>query len=51
VFQEGTKPKYAPKATVDNVLEAVQYGITREYRNALKKASMLNGAGPEAVKA
>jgi ribonucleotide monophosphatase NagD (HAD superfamily) len=40
VFQEGTVPKFVPKATVDNVLEAVQHGIEREYRNALKKAAM-----------
>jgi len=40
VFQEGTKPRFPPKATVDNVLEAVQHGIEREYRNALKKAAL-----------
>ena len=36
VFQEGTKPRFAPKATVDNVLEAVKYGMKREYKKALK---------------
>ncbi|EON64053.1 hypothetical protein W97_03283 [Coniosporium apollinis CBS 100218] len=36
VFQEGTKPKFTPKATVDNVLEAVRHGMEREYRKALK---------------
>ncbi|KAF2014793.1 HAD superfamily hydrolase-like protein [Aaosphaeria arxii CBS 175.79] len=36
VFQEGTKPRFQPKATVDNVLEAVKHGIEREYRKALK---------------
>jgi len=39
VFQIGTVPKFTPKATVDTVLEAVQHGIEREYRNALKKAA------------
>ena len=37
VFQEGTKPRFQPKATVDNVLEAVRHGIEREYRKSLKK--------------
>ena len=39
VFQEGTKPAYAPKATVDNVLEAVKHGIKRESSKAQKKAT------------
>lgn len=40
VFREGTTPRFPPRATVDNVLEAVKYGMSREYRNALKKASV-----------
>lgn len=36
VFQEGTKPCFTPKATVDNVLEAVKHGIQREMKEALK---------------
>lgn len=36
VFQEGTMPRFAPKATVDNVLEAVKHGMKREYKKALK---------------
>ena len=36
VFQEGTKPAFAPDATVDNVLEAVKYGIQREVDKTLK---------------
>jgi len=40
VFQEGTKPKFAPKATVDNVLEAVKHGMERELRKALKEQSI-----------
>jgi ribonucleotide monophosphatase NagD (HAD superfamily) len=30
VFPEGTKPNYVPKMTVDNVLDAVKYGMQRE---------------------
>jgi ribonucleotide monophosphatase NagD (HAD superfamily) len=30
VFQQGTKPAYQPKMTVDSVLEAVQFGMRRE---------------------
>lgn len=41
VFQEGTKPRFQPKATVDNVLEAVKHGMEREYRKALK-ASLID---------
>jgi HAD superfamily hydrolase (TIGR01456 family) len=44
VFREGTTPRFPPKATVDNVLEAVKHGMAREYRNALKKAAMTASA-------
>ena len=37
VFQDGTKPKFTPEATVDNVLEAVLHGIQREHKNSLQK--------------
>lgn len=46
VFQEGTKPRFAPKATVDNVLEAVNHAIEREYRNAMKKVAEKSAATP-----
>ncbi|KAL8729623.1 MAG: hypothetical protein Q9181_004926 [Wetmoreana brouardii] len=36
VFQEGTKPAFQPNMTVDNVLEAVKYGIQREVEKGLK---------------
>src|ERR1700760_645524 len=36
VFVAGTKPRFTPRATVDNVLDAVKHGIEREYRKALK---------------
>lgn len=35
VFQEGTKPTFKPRATVDNVLDAVNFAIEREYRKSL----------------
>jgi len=40
VFQEGTKPKFTPKATVDNVLEAVKHGMEREYKKAVKEQTL-----------
>lgn len=39
VFEEGTKPRFQPRATVDTVLDAVKHGMEREYRKLLK-ASM-----------
>jgi len=42
VFQEGTKPRFIPKATVDNVLDAVKHGIRREATKAMK-AHSVNG--------
>jgi len=30
VYQKGTKPRFQPKATVDNVLDAVRHGMQRE---------------------
>ncbi|GME86119.1 unnamed protein product [Ambrosiozyma monospora] len=32
VYQEGTVPKYKPKHTCDNVLEAVKFAIEREHK-------------------
>lgn len=37
VYQTGTKPKFTPKATVDNVLEAVMHGIQREQKKQLRE--------------
>jgi HAD superfamily hydrolase (TIGR01456 family) len=37
VFQQGTKPAYQPKMTVDNVLEAVKDGMQREFNKQFKK--------------
>ncbi|KAL8797242.1 MAG: hypothetical protein Q9182_007226 [Xanthomendoza sp. 2 TL-2023] len=36
VFQEGSKPAFTPNATVDNVLDAVKWGIQREVDKSLK---------------
>lgn len=44
VFQTGTKPRFTPKATVDNVLDAVNHGIEREYQNSLKKRALATPA-------
>lgn len=50
VFQEGTKPKFPPKATVDNVLEAVKHGMELERKKDLKaKLELTNGKLQEAV--
>lgn len=53
VYQEGTKPKFAPMATVDNVLEAVLHGMEREAKKMLKNtldlSSKLEGTAIEEV--
>lgn len=53
VYQDGTEPAYKPRATVPNVLDAVNYGIQREMvRRAAKgagKMMMLDEAAKKAV--
>jgi HAD superfamily hydrolase (TIGR01456 family) len=44
VFQQGTKPAYQPKMTVNNVLEAVKFGMQRESDKRFKK--MATGGTP-----
>ena len=44
VFQEGTKPRFIPRATVDTVLDAVKHGIKREMDRAIKKKVMAQSA-------
>ncbi|KAK2746459.1 hypothetical protein FQN57_003085 [Myotisia sp. PD_48] len=39
VYEDGTVPRFAPKKTVDNVLDAVNFGIRREFEKALKESS------------
>ena len=41
VFQEGTKPSFTPKATVDNVLEAVRHGMKREFKRTMTANSTM----------
>lgn len=44
VFQEGTRPAYMPKMTVDNVLDAVRHGMEREFTKAMKHITIGGGA-------
>lgn len=37
VFQEGTIPRFPPKKIADNVLEAVKFGMQREFAKAVKE--------------
>ncbi|QIW95461.1 hypothetical protein AMS68_000979 [Peltaster fructicola] len=37
VYQEGTKPKFAPKHTSDHVLDAVKFGMEREHKKTLRE--------------
>ncbi|GAB7340191.1 hypothetical protein MBLNU457_6663t1 [Dothideomycetes sp. NU457] len=37
VYQEGTTPKYTPKATVDTVLDAVLHGMQLEQKKVLRE--------------
>lgn len=39
VFQEGTVPRFPPKKTVENVLDAVKFGMQREYADSLRRTS------------
>jgi HAD superfamily hydrolase (TIGR01456 family) len=41
VFKEGTMPRYMPKMTVDNVLEAVKHGMQREFTKSVKASGVL----------
>ncbi|RMZ79564.1 hypothetical protein DV737_g3410, partial [Chaetothyriales sp. CBS 132003] len=49
VFKEGTTPAYSPKVTVDNVLEAVKYGMQRESDQKLKALSIAASNTPAIV--
>lgn len=37
VYEKGTTPGFSPKATVDNVLEAVRHGMKREFTKMLQR--------------
>lgn len=52
VYQDGTIPKFKPKATVNNVLDAVRHGMERELRIEMtkqKKDAAMNGVKSGAV--
>ncbi|KAH3663619.1 hypothetical protein OGAPHI_005020 [Ogataea philodendri] len=51
VYQEGTVPKYQPKHTCDNVLEAVKYAIEREHQLELEEWNASALDNPDADKA
>ncbi|KAK2873601.1 hypothetical protein FQN49_002244 [Arthroderma sp. PD_2] len=42
VFEKGTAPRYAPKKTVHNVLDAVNFGMKREFERSLEEMSPKN---------
>lgn len=43
VFQDGTTPRFEPKAIVNTVLDAVKHGMEREYKKALKESMLATG--------
>jgi HAD superfamily hydrolase (TIGR01456 family) len=43
VYQKGTKPRFEPKMTVENVLDAVKHGIEREYKKQLRASMVQTG--------
>ncbi|CRG92646.1 putative CDP-alcohol phosphatidyltransferase class-I family protein C22A12,08c [Talaromyces islandicus] len=45
VFQEGTIPRFPPNKTVDTVLDAVKFGIEREFAKSQKDHATLEQAG------
>ncbi len=40
VYRKGTKPNFEPKATVENVFDAVNHGIEREMKKSLMRKSL-----------
>ncbi|PGH35134.1 TIGR01456 family HAD hydrolase [[Emmonsia] crescens] len=40
VYEDGTTPRFPPNKTVNNVLDAVRFGMNREHQRALKKSSV-----------
>ena len=43
VYKDGTTPKFEPKSTVNNVLEAVRHGMQREFAKSLRNKTGLEG--------
>lgn len=48
VHQEGTEPAYKPRVTVNNVLDAVKYGLQREMRKRVVNSFRKDVLGEEA---
>jgi HAD superfamily hydrolase (TIGR01456 family) len=44
VFQEGTIPRFPPEKTVNNVLDAVKFGLEREYARSIQDQAALGQA-------
>lgn len=40
VYQDGTPPRYAPKQTCDNILDAVKFAIEREHQKSRDRGSL-----------
>ncbi|KAI9697795.1 MAG: hypothetical protein M1836_004471 [Candelina mexicana] len=49
VYKHGTIPKFEPKTTVDNVLDAVHHGMKREFAKALRNKTGLVGTIEESA--
>ncbi|EPS43203.1 hypothetical protein H072_2807 [Dactylellina haptotyla CBS 200.50] len=45
VYEPGTEPRYKPKKTVANVLEAVKFGMERERRKRIQRGISLGSIG------
>ncbi|KAL2756088.1 hypothetical protein ACRALDRAFT_1033260 [Sodiomyces alcalophilus JCM 7366] len=48
VYQEGTEPAYKPRVTVNNVLDAVKFGLQREMRKRVVHSFRKDVLGEEA---
>jgi len=50
VYQDGTEPAYKPKITVDTVLDAVKFGMKREFSKKMKEVSGIIPSRSSAIK-
>ncbi|QSS63052.1 phosphatidyl synthase [Histoplasma capsulatum] len=44
VYEDGTTPRFPPNKTVNDVLDAVKFGMNREHLREMKEASMRNAS-------
>ncbi|KAI9717672.1 MAG: hypothetical protein M1812_004617 [Candelaria pacifica] len=49
VYKDGTTPKFEPKTTVDNVLDAVNHGMKREFAKSLRNKTGFVGVVEESA--